>query len=84
MTREELEEEIEKNLNIKNTIFNFNHFSKEVNDDLDMNTEKKELKEEDYTSSIFIDYITAIKEEAIKKLSSLINNIKLANEKSEF
>ena len=80
LTREELEEEIEKNLNIKNTIFNFNHFSKEVNDDLDMNTEKKELKEEDYTSSIFIDYITAIKEEAIKKLSSLSleheNNIK--------
>ena len=79
LTREELEEEIEKNINIKNTIYNFNYFSKKANNDINDKSPKMNLKE-DYMSSIFINYIKSIKEEALEKLSSLSteheNNIK--------
>ena len=82
MAKEDLDDEIEKNIDIKNSIYNFNYFTKNTSNDLleKLNKNKNIKKKEDYTNSIFCDYIKAIKEEANEKLSSLNteqeNNIK--------
>ena len=82
MAKEDLDEEIEKNIDIKNSIYNFNYFTKNTSNELleKLNKNKNIKKKEEYTNSIFCDYIKAIKEEANEKLSSLNteqeNNIK--------
>lgn len=80
LVREELEEEIEKNIDIKNSIYNFNYFTKKINNDLDKKLTKNKSTKEDPTNSVFCDYIKAIKDESNEKLSILNkeqeNNIK--------
>ena len=80
LTKEELEGEIEKNIDIKNSIYNFNYFTKKTSKELDEKLGKDKNIKEDYTNSIFCDYLKTIKEESNKKLSELNteqeNNIK--------
>ena len=80
LTKEELEAEIEKNIDIKNSIYNFNYFTKQTSKDLDEKLGKNKSIKEYYTNSAFTDYIKTIKEEANKELSGLNseqeNNIK--------
>ena len=80
LTKEELEAEIEKNIDIKNSIYNFNYFTKQTSKDLDEKLGKNRSIKEYYTNSAFTDYIKTIKEEANKELSGLNseqeNNIK--------
>ena len=80
LTKEELEEEIEKNIDIKNSIYNFNYFTKKTSKELDEKLGKNKNIKEDYTNSVFCDYIKTIKDESNKKLSELNleqeNNIK--------
>ena len=80
LTKEELEGEIEKNIDIKNSIYNFNYFTKKTSKELDEKLGKDKNIKEDYTNSIFFDYLKTIKEESNKKLSELNieqeNNIK--------
>ncbi len=80
LTKEELEGEIEKNIDIKNSIYNFNYFTKKTSKELDEKLGKDKNIKEDYTNSIFCDYLKTIKEEYNKKLSELNieqeNNIK--------
>ena len=80
LTKEELEGEIEKNIDIKNSIYNFNYFTKKTSKELDEKLGKDKKIKEDYTNSIFCDYLKTIKEESNKKLSELNteqeNNIK--------
>ena len=82
LTKEELEEEIEKNIDIKNSIYNFNYFTKQASKNLDekLKLGKNKNIKEYYTNSTFTDYIKIIKEEANKELSGLNkeqeNNIK--------
>ena len=82
LTKEELEEEIEKNIDIKNSIYNFNYFTKQTSKNLDekLKLGKNKNIKEYYTNSTFTDYIKSIKEEANKELSGLNkeqeNNIK--------
>ena len=80
LTKEELEAEIEKNIDIKNSIYNFNYFTKQTSKDLDEKLGKNKSIKEYYTNSAFTDFIKTIKEEANKELSGLNseqeNNIK--------
>ena len=80
LAKEELEGEIEKNIDIKNSIYNFNYFTKKTSKELDEKLGKDKNIKEDYTNSIFCDYLKTIKEESNKKLSELNieqeNNIK--------
>ena len=80
LTKEELEAEIEKNIDIKNSIYNFNYFTKQTSKDLEEKLGKNKSIKEYYTNSAFTDYIKTIKEEANKELSGLNseqeNNIK--------
>lgn len=80
LIKEELEGEIEKNIDIKNSIYNFNYFTKKTSKELDEKLGKDKNIKEDYTNSIFCDYLKTIKEESNKKLSELNieqeNNIK--------
>ena len=82
LTKEELEAEIEKNIDIKNSIYNFNYFTKQTSKNLDekLKLGKNKNIKEYYTNSTFTDYIKSIKEEANKELSGLNkeqeNNIK--------
>ena len=80
LTKEELEAEIEKNIDIKNSIYNFNYFTKQTSKDLDEKLGKNKSIKEYYTNSAFTDYIKTIKEEANKEISGLNseqeNNIK--------
>ena len=72
LAREELEGEIEKNIDIKNSIYNFNYFTKKTNDYLKEKIDKnKNIKENYATNSVFGDYIKSIKEETNEKLSGL-------------
>ena len=71
LTKEELEGEIEKNIDIKNSIYNFNYFTKKTSKELDEKLGKDKNIKEDYTNSIFCDYLKTIKEESNKKLSEL-------------
>ena len=80
LTKEELEGEIEKNIDIKNSIYNFKYLKKKTSKELDEKLGKDKNIKEDYTNSIFCDYLKTIKEESNKKLSELNieqeNNIK--------
>ena len=71
LAKEELEEEIEKNIDIKNSIYNFNYFTKTASNELDLKLGKNKNNIKDYTNSAFCDYIKNIKDECNEKLSEL-------------
>ena len=75
ITKEELNEEKDKNNNIKNSLYNFNYYN--INNSLfektNNTTNKINENNNNYNSSLYCDNIKTIKEEGNKKLSELSN-----------
>ena len=78
LTKEELEGEIEKNIDIKNSIYNFNYFTKKTSKELDEKLGKDKNIKEDYTNSIFCDYLNIYNKPNYVDIlvSNLTNNFK--------
>ena len=85
LAREELEREIEKNIDIKNTLYNFNYTSKKnlINEPDEKNNKGKKIKENgENTNSHFCDNIKKIQEESKEKILSL--NLEQENSMKNF
>lgn len=77
-TKEELEEEKDKNNNIKNSIYNFNYYQMNLDDPLNekniiINKNNNEKNINNFNSSLFCDNIKIIKEENAKKILDLVD-----------